>query len=57
VAATDTVEVVQKSGSNLYNCLVTAVAAGSFNVSVSAVSGTATEAPVLNFTVTKGVTA
>jgi hypothetical protein len=57
VAATDTIEVVQKSGANLYSVLVTAVAAGSFNVSVSAVSGTATEAPVLNFTVTKGVNA
>jgi len=57
VAATDTVEVVQQSGSNLYNCIVTSVAAGSFKISVSAVSGTATESPVLNFTVTKGVSA
>lgn len=57
VAATDTVEIVQASGANLYNVIVTKVAAGSFNVSVSAVSGTATEAPTFNFVVTKSVTA
>jgi hypothetical protein len=57
VAATDVIEVSQKSGANLYNVLVTAVAAGSFNLSVSAVSGTATESPVINFIVHKAVTA
>jgi hypothetical protein len=57
VAATDTIEISQKSGANLYNVIVTAVASGSFNVSVSAVSGTATESPVFNFVVVKAVTA
>lgn len=58
VAATDTVVVSQKSGTGLYFCAVTAVAAGSFNLSVytPAAVGTA-EAPVLNFAVVKGVNA
>ena len=58
VAATDTVVVSQKSGTGQYFCAVTAVAAGSFNLSVytPAAVGTA-EAPVLNFTVVKGVNA
>lgn len=57
VAATDIIDISQKSGSNLYNAVVTAVGAGSFKVSISAVSGTATESPVFNFAVTKAVTA
>ena len=57
VAAGDVVNIVQASGSNLYSVLVTSVSAGAFNVSVSAVSGTATESPVLNFAVIKAVSA
>jgi hypothetical protein len=56
VAATDTVIVNQSSGANLYNAIVTNVGSGSFKVSISAVSGTATEAPAFNFAVIKAVT-
>ena len=56
VAATDTVRVCQKSGTDLYLTHVTAVAAGSYRVTYATTGGTTTEQPVLNFTVTKGVT-
>lgn len=55
VAATDTIVLNQKSGSNLYNFIVTAVAAGSFNVTFYTTGGTATDAPVINYSVVKGV--
>lgn len=55
VAATDTINWAVKTGSaNLYEIHTTAVAAGSFNCSFWAFSGTATEAPVFNFNVIKG---
>ena len=54
VAATDVISISQVSGSNLYITLVTAVAAGSFNVSVATTGGTTSEAPVFNFIVIKG---
>ena len=54
VAATDAPEVVEKSGTNLYECFVTAVTAGTFNVTFFTTGGTATDAPVFNFTVLKG---
>jgi hypothetical protein len=57
VAATDVVIVNQKSGSNLYHLLVTAVAAGSFNLTVFTTGGTTAEAPVINFAVINGVAA
>jgi len=57
VAATDNIVVNQKSGTNLYVLLVTAVAAGSFNITFYTTGGTATDAPVINFSVIKGVTA
>ncbi len=57
VAATDTISLSQKSGTNLYNFIVTAVAAGSFNITFYTTGGTATDAPVINFNVIKGVTA
>jgi hypothetical protein len=57
VAATDVIKLAQQSGANLYNLLVTKVAAGSFNISVSAVSGTTTEAPAINFAIVKAVNA
>jgi uncharacterized protein with PQ loop repeat len=57
VAATDTISVNQKSGTNLYNFIVTAVAAGSFNITFYTTGGTASDAPVINFNVIKGVTA
>lgn len=54
VAATDVIHVVQKSGTNLYQIFVTAVAAGSFNITFFTTGGTATDAPVFNFAVIKG---
>jgi uncharacterized membrane protein len=55
VAATDVVHLAQKSGTNLYNLLVTAVAAGSFNITFFTTGGTATDAPVINFEIIKAV--
>jgi hypothetical protein len=57
VAATDTIILNQKSGTNLYVLLVTAVAAGSFNITFYTTGGVATDAPVINFSIIKGVTA
>jgi hypothetical protein len=57
VAATDTIILNQKSGTNLYVFLVTAVAAGSFNITFYTTGGIATDAPVINFAVIKAVTA
>ena len=57
VAATDTIILNQQSGTNLYVLLVTAVAAGSFNITFYTTGGVATDAPVINFSVIKGVTA
>lgn len=56
VAATDTIIVNQKSGTDLYRIYVTAVAAGSFRISFATLSGTTTEQPVFNFAVIKAVT-
>jgi hypothetical protein len=56
VAATDVVVVSQKSGTDKYESFVTAVGAGSFNITFSDVSGTTTEQPVFNFAVIKGST-
>ena len=55
VAATDVVHLAQKSGTNLYNFMVTAIAAGSFNITFFTTGGTATDAPVINFEVIKAV--
>lgn len=57
VAATDTIIINQKSGTDLYEILITAVAAGSFNVSFRTTGGTTTEQPVFNFAVIKAVAA
>lgn len=57
VAATDTIILNQKSGTNLYVLLVTAVAAGSFNITFYTTGGVATDAPVINFSIIKAVTA
>ena len=54
VAATDTIILNQKSGTNLYVLLITAVVAGSFNITFYTTGGTATDAPVINFSVIKG---
>ena len=54
VAATDIPIVALKSSTNTYNAFVTATAAGSFNVTVTSVVGTASDTPVLNFAIFKG---
>lgn len=56
VAATDTISLSQKSGTDKYILLVTAVAANSFNITFYTTGGTTTETPVINFNVIKGVT-
>jgi hypothetical protein len=56
VISTDTVEIMQASGTNLYTVIITAVANGSFNVTFFTTGGTATDAPVLNFTVIHAAT-
>jgi len=56
VAATDTVIVNQKSGTDLYMIHVTNVAAGSFQITFATTGGTTTEQPVFNFAIIKAVT-
>lgn len=57
VAATDTIIVNQKSGTDKYTIMVTNVAAGSFEITFATTGGTTTEQPVFNFAVIKAVTA
>jgi hypothetical protein len=58
IAAGDTVILNQKSGTDKYTTqVVTAVAAGSCQVTLANASGTTTEQPVFNFNVIKGVAA
>lgn len=57
VGANDVVILNQASGTNLYNLIVTAVAAGSFTVTFFTTGGTASDAPVINFAVIDGVAA
>ena len=57
VAATDTVVLSQKSGTDKYDMIVSAVAAGSFDITFRTYSGTTTEQPVFNFAVIKAVAA
>jgi hypothetical protein len=55
VAATDTIVLSVKSATNKYLCFVTAVAAGSFEITFYTTGGTASDAPVINFAVLKAV--
>lgn len=57
IAATDVVVVNQKSGTDLYEIHVTAVAAGSCRITFRTTGGTTTEQPVFNFAVIKAVAA
>jgi hypothetical protein len=57
VAATDVIIVNQKSGTDKYVISVTAVAAGSFQITFYTTGGTTTEQPVFNFAVIKAVAA
>lgn len=56
IASTDIVVVNQKSGTDKYMIHVTAVAAGSCQITFATTGGTTTEQPVFNFAVIKGVT-
>jgi len=57
VAATDVIILNQKSGTDLYDLMVTAVTTGSFNITFRTTGGTTTETPTFNFAVIKGVVA
>ncbi len=57
VAATDVVRVCQKSGTDKNQIHVTAVGAGSFEISFATTGGTTVEQPVFNFAVIKAVAA
>lgn len=57
VAATDTIVVSQKSGTDAYSAVVSNVAAGSFKLTVTDLTGTTVEAPVFNFAVIRAVAA
>ncbi len=57
VAANDVVIINQKSGTDKMAMFVTAVAAGSFNITFATTTGTTTEQPVINFAVVKAVAA
>jgi hypothetical protein len=55
VAATDVIVLSQKSGTDAYSAVVSAVAGGSFKVTITDLTGTTTEQPVFNFSVFKSV--
>lgn len=55
VVATDNIVINEKSGTNLYQTLVTTVGAGSFVVTFYTTGGVAVDAPVFHFSVIKGV--
>ena len=57
VAATDVIVLSQKSGTDKYDLSVSAVGAGSFEITFNTKSGTTTEQPVINFAVIKAVAA
>lgn len=57
IGANDIVKVVQKSGTDKYIILVTAVAAGSCQITFATTGGTTTETPVFAFAVIKGAVA
>jgi hypothetical protein len=57
VSANDVIILNQASGTNLYVLAVTAITAGSFNITFLTTGGVATDAPVINFAVIDGVAA
>lgn len=57
VAATDTVVVSQKSGTDLYHLLVTNVTDGTFDITFFTTGGTTSEQPVFNFAIVRAVAA
>lgn len=54
VNATDTIDLSVKSATNTYIAIASAVTSGTFNITFESVAGTASDAPVINFTVIKG---
>ena len=54
VAATDVIILNQKSGTDLYDLMVTAVGAGSFNITFLTTGGITVETPVISFAVISG---
>lgn len=55
IAATDTVQVAQLSGTDRYRIDVTKITAGtSFDLTITDITGTTVEQPVFNFTILKG---
>jgi hypothetical protein len=58
IAITDTVVVTVRGATNTYVAFVTAiVAATSFQITMASVAGTASDTPIVNFTIIKGVSA
>jgi hypothetical protein len=57
IDAVDTVILNQKSGADKYMLHVSAVAAGSFDITFATTGGTTTEQPVFNFAIIKAVVA
>lgn len=57
VTATDRIILNQVSGTDLYDLKVTAIGAGSFNLTFNTTGGTTVEAPVFGFALIRGVTA
>jgi hypothetical protein len=57
VVATDVIILNQKSGTDLYDLMVTTVTVGSFNITFRTTGGSTTEQPVFNFAVIKAVAA
>ena len=55
IAATDVLLLAQKSGTNIYNLNVSNVVANAASITVWTTGGTTTEAPIINYTVMKGV--
>lgn len=56
IAATDTVILSQKSGTDIYDLSVSAVADGSFRITFNTKSGTTTEQPEINFVIVRAAT-
>lgn len=56
IASTDTIEVVETSGTNLYQIFVTNVGSGTFQITFFTTGGTATDAPVFTFAVVHAAT-
>jgi hypothetical protein len=54
VAATDVIILNQKTGTDLYDLMVTSVSLGQFNITFRTTGGTTTEQPVFSFAVISG---